>query len=148
MSKRPLYAGVMALAMPFTAHWEGLRTEAYLDQANIPTICYGETLGVKMGDKKTVAECNILHRMRLGYFAWRVDLMVEPEMTDSQHAAFTSFSYNVGLNAFRESTLLKKLNNGDKAGACNQLMRWVYIGKDISNGLINRRKAERDLCLS
>lgn len=145
--KRPLYAGVMAIAMPFTAHWEGLRTEAYLDQAGIPTICYGETLGVKMGDKKTVAECNALHRMRLGYFAWRVDLMVETEMTNQQHAAFTSLAYNIGLNAFSKSTLLKKANKGDMHGACDQILRWKFIGKEVSNGLLNRRKAERELCL-
>lgn len=148
MNKRPLYAGVMAIALPFTAHWEGLRTEAYLDQAGIPTICYGETLGVKMGDKKTVSECNALHRVRLGYFAWRVDMLVDVEMTDKMHAALTSFAYNVGIGAFKQSTLLKKLNKGDIEGTCNQLGRWIYIGKEVSNGLINRRKEERNLCLS
>lgn len=147
MAKGKIAGGVMALALPFVAGEEGLRTKAYLDQAGIPTICYGETENVKLGDVKTKAECDALFYVRLGYFAYRVDMMVEPEMTDGQHAAFTSLAYNIGLNAFQKSTLLKKANNGDMRGACDQLPRWNKIKGVVSKGLTNRRSRERALCL-
>lgn len=138
----------MALLLPFVANEEGFRTEAYLDQAGIPTICYGETENVNLGEKKTKQECDAIFRVRLGYFAYRVDMMVEPEMAVGTHAAFTSLAYNIGLGSFQKSTLLKKANNGDMRGACEQLLRWNKINGTASKGLTNRRSKERELCLS
>lgn len=137
-----------AIAMPFTAHHEGLRLKAYLDPVGIPTICYGETKGVELGQNKTKEECDALFEARLGYFAYRVDLLVEPKMHPRTHAALTSFAYNVGVGAFSRSTLLKKLNAGDFVGACSELTRWVYAGGKKFNGLVKRREAEKELCLS
>jgi lysozyme len=148
--KKMFTTGVTAAAMiaaPFTAHHEGLRLKAYLDPVGVPTICYGETVGVELGDVKTKEECDKLFETRLGYFAYRVDLLVDPEMKPKTHAALTSFAYNVGVGAFQRSTLLKKLNDGDLSGACAELDRWVYAGGQRLNGLIRRRAEERQLCL-
>lgn len=137
----------MLIAAPFTAHHEGLRLEAYLDPVGIPTICYGETDGVELGQIKTKEECDAMFETRLGYFAYWVDYYVEPDMKAETHAALTSFSYNVGVDAFKKSTLLKKINDGDLAGGCNEMLRWKYADGRVLPGLVKRRKAERDLCL-
>ena len=148
MGKGKLAGGVMALALPFVAGEEGLRTEAYLDSVGVPTICYGETTNVRMGDVKTKDECNALFYVRLGYFAMAVDYAVEPDLSPQAHAAFTSLAYNVGLGAFKKSTLLKKANNNDMRGACEQLLRWNRAGGIVLKGLTKRRERERELCLS
>lgn len=141
-------AAVTLIAAPFTAHHEGLRLQAYLDPIGVATICYGETLGVELGQEKTKKECDALFVARLGGFAHAIDVLVEPIMKPETHAALTSFAYNVGVGAFSRSTLRKKLNAGDLKGACGELDRWVYAGGKKFNGLVTRRKAEKELCLS
>ena len=138
----------MALCLPLTAQYEGLKTRAYLDPIGIPTICFGETENVSIGDIKTVEECNTMLTARLGYFAFQVDNMVTVEISPEEHAALSSFSYNVGLTAFKNSTLLRKLNDGMHIAACNELPRWNKAGGRVLPGLVKRREAEKKLCLS
>ena len=135
------------IAAPFTAQHEGLRLSAYLDPVGIATICYGETEGIRLGDEMTKDECDSLFKFRLGFFAQMVDLLIEPDMKPETHAALTSFTYNVGITAFRNSTLRKKMNEGKFIEACNELMRWKFAGGRELQGLINRREAEKVLCL-
>lgn len=136
---------VMSLASPFVAHEEGVRLNAYLDAVGKPTICYGETEGVKMGDKATMPECTKLLFIRVGFFAYMVDYFIEPPMKPQFHAALTSWSYNIGVNATRKSTVVKRANAGNFRGACDGLLAWRFAkGKDI---LLGRRMRERDLCL-
>src|SRR5690606_20384173 len=66
----------------------------------------------------------------------------------NQHAAFTSFVYNVGEGNFQESTLLRKLNARDYTGACEELPRWVYAKGIKLRGLERRRQQEMQLCLA
>jgi lysozyme len=141
-------SAVMALALPLTAHHEGLRLRAYLDPVGIPTICYGETKGVALGQVKSKQECDDMLTARLGYFAYQVDKSVTVPMTAEMHAALASFAYNVGMGAFNKSTLLRKLNAGDYVGACNELPRWMFAGGKVWAGLVKRRAEERALCLS
>lgn len=139
-------SSVMLLALPFTAHEEGLRTAAYLDSVGVPTICYGETENVKLGDQKTKKECDAMFYARLGAFAYALDAEIQKTMNPNFHAALTSWAYNVGLGAAKKSTLIKKANAGDFVGACNELPKWKYAGgKPI---LQKRRERERALCLS
>lgn len=139
-------AAVMTIAMPFVGHEEGLRTAAYLDAVGVPTICYGETENVRLGDTKTAEECSAMFYTRLGYFAYRVDLMIEPEMSPKFHAALTSWAYNVGLGAAAGSkTVTGRANARDFTGACNGLLNWKNAGgRPI---LLKRRQRERELCL-
>ena len=76
-------------------------------------------------------------------------------MTQGQYDAYVSFAYNVGINAFCKSTMVKLANQGDKVGSCNQFDRWVYVaGKDCRiaknncRGIAKRRAEEKALCLS
>lgn len=137
---------VLALALPFTAHEEGLRTFAYLDPVGVVTICMGETENVTLGDTKTKEECSALFYARLGSFAYAVDLAVKPPMDNYFHAAITSWTYNVGVNAMRRSTLVKKANAGDFRGACDELLKWKFAGGEPI--LLSRRRRERELCLT
>lgn len=137
----------LTLATTITASFEGLRLWAYKDPIGVVTICYGETDGVRMGDYYTAAECRVMLQKKVSEYMLAVDAMVLPPIPDTRLAALTSFAYNVGITNFANSTLLKKLNRGDVVGACNELSRWTFAkGKQLP-GLVNRRAAERELCL-
>lgn len=140
-------AGVLLVAAPFVAGWEVKRNAAYLDPVSIPTICYGHTQGVKLGQSMTDDECAMLLATELAEYIKEVDAAVKVQMPDTRRAALVSFAYNVGIHNFKTSTLLKKLNAGKPIEACNELRRWVYANGQKLNGLIRRREAERELCL-
>lgn len=138
----------LAIALTAVAGFEGLRTEAYKDPVGIPTICFGYTAGVQLGDKATAAECEQLLTDEVIAHGHDVSNAVKVSLSHQEQAAYTSFAYNVGANAFSKSTLLRKLNAGDRTGACNELPRWVYAKGIKLPGLVKRRQAERSLCLS
>lgn len=140
-------AGVIALAAPTVAYFEGTRFLAYLDPIGIPTICSGATEGVRLGQIKTKAECDHMLQSDLERFAQGVDDLVTVELPPLRHAALTSFAYNVGLGAFSNSTLLRHLNAGRTQAACDQLLRWTYARGVRWPGLVKRRAAEREMCL-
>jgi len=133
--------------MSVVAYFEGYRPVAYLDPVSIPTICYGHTATARIGQTKTQAECDDLLESDLGEALEAVDLQL-PNAPPLTRAAFGSFVYNVGAGAFNRSTLLRKARAGDWVGACNELPRWVYAGGRQLPGLVARRQAERELCLS
>lgn len=140
-------AAAAILAAPVTSQWEGLRTKAYLDAVGIPTICYGETEGVRIGDVKTKPECDALFTMRLGFFSLRTALMFKVEVNPHVHAAATSLAYNIGLSAFEKSTVLRRINEGRFRDACEFFPRYKYAGGRVLNGLVKRRVDEMKLCL-
>ncbi|WP_237451604.1 lysozyme, partial [Providencia rettgeri] len=76
-----------------------------------------------------------------------VDPLIKVDIDDNTRAAIYSFVYNVGTGAFARSTMLKKLNAGDIAGACNELKRWTYAGGKEWKGLITRREIESAVCV-
>jgi lysozyme len=134
-----------AAALDLIRKYEGLRLQAYLDAAGVWTIGYGHTENVKPGQviTKDHAEQLLEHDAQL---AWDTvtDLVTVP-LNDNQHAALTSFVYNVGRDAFRRSTLLKKLNSGDYAAVPSELMRWDKVKGQQVPGLTRRRIDEAHL---
>lgn len=123
----------------------------YLDVAGVLTDCYGNTKNVRLGHRRTIAECEVLlqdETYRIGRFIIKDNHNVSPATL----AAIISWTYNVGDGAYRSSTLRKKFISGDLVGACNEMNRWVYITdpktklKVKSKGLENRRKQEVALC--
>ncbi|MAA99981.1 MAG: hypothetical protein CMN87_14590 [Stappia sp.] len=130
--------------------FEGLRTTAYLDPVGIPTVCYGETRGVKLGDRHTAEECQAMLGDALIEFEqdMRACLDRPDEIPDGPYTAFLSLSYNIGAGAFCRSTLVRLANAGDLRGACNQLPRWNRAGGRVLKGLVNRRAKEREICLA
>lgn len=137
-----------ALAVALVAGAEGLRTAAYRDPIGIPTICFGETRGVHMGDTATPEQCRDMLGARLVEFSSAVDRCLVARVPDESYAAFLSFAYNVGTGSFCGSTLVNKANAGDVAGACNELPKWDKARGVRLPGLTKRRADERDLCLS
>lgn len=144
-----LVAGGAALAVTFVGAWEGVRLAAYRDVIGVPTVCFGETRGVKMGDKYTLAECKDMFGKRLEEFALEVDkCLVNPKaIPDKPYVAFLSLAYNIGSGGFCKSSVARKANAGDLVGACNALPLFNKAGGRVVKGLVNRRAAERKMCL-
>ena len=124
---------------------ESLRLNAYLDPVGIPTIGYGHTKDVLLGDVITKEEAERLLIEDL--------VTVENEINShnlninqNQFDALASFVYNVGVGNFRSSTLLKRLKaNPNDPDIANQFKRWVYGGGKVLPGLVRRRNEEAKL---
>ena len=140
--------GAVALAVPVVMMYEGLVTRTYRDPIGILTACYGHTgPELRMGQRYTEAECERMLNADLLKHAAALDCITRP-MTDGQKAAFLSFAFNVGNARFCSSTLARKANAGDMAGACAELSRWTYAGGKPLPGLVKRRATERAICES
>jgi lysozyme len=127
---------------------EGLRLKAYRCPADVPTIGYGSTLGVQMGDEITKAQAIELLMADIERFEDAVRRHVNVPLTQHQFDALVSFAFNVGVGAFQRSTLLRKLNAGDYRGAADELPRWSKGGGKVLAGLVRRREDERALFLT
>lgn len=138
---------VGAIATPFIGDWEGLETKPYYDIGGVLTVCYGETENIE-NRTYTEQQCKQMLQNRVSEFHSKVMAKIDGDLPITMQAAVTSFAYNVGLGAFERSTLLKKINRGDLSGACQELDRWVYVGRTYVRGLANRRAAEKRLCLA
>lgn len=140
--------------------FEGLRLNAYRDSAGIWTIGYGSTRyhdgrAVKPGDKlANQVQADALFKNTLGYYEKAVNDFSKVVLSQHQFDALVSFAYNTGVYALQKSTLLKKLNLGDYAGAADQFLVWNKItqpgtGQKIPlEALTKRRAKERQLFLS
>lgn len=137
----------MAIAVASVSGFEGLRTVAYRDPVGIPTICFGETVGVNMGQIRTIEECKAMLADSLEIANKAVERCVRVPMSADRHAALVSFTYNIGGTAFCTSTLVRKLNAMDILGACNELPRWNKAKGIVLPGLVKRREQERQMCL-
>ena len=141
-------ASIIAVAGGYlVAPWEGKENKAYKDIVGIPSICFGETLGVKMGDYKTDEQCEQSLAKELSSYNKAMKKHVKVSLQPYEEVAYTSFVWNLGETNFKSSTMLKKLNAGDHLGACNEFPKWNKAGGVEVKGLTNRRLAEREVCL-
>lgn len=127
--------------------WESTQNHAYKDMVGVVTICMGETKGVKMGDYRTDKECEESLVKELTAYNKAMRKHVKVELKPYEEVAYTSFVWNLGETNFKNSTLLKKLNQGDHEGACNELLKWNQAGGKVVKGLTNRRIQENRVCL-
>lgn len=133
--------------------FEGLRLEAYQDIVGVWTIGYGNTYyedgtKVKRGDKVTKERALDLYTNIANRFSDGVrNAIINPDrVSDSQFSALVSLAYNIGLSAFKGSTLLRKVNaNPCDPSIINEFLRWNKAGGKVVNGLTRRRQAESDL---
>jgi lysozyme len=143
--------------------WEGLAGSngkpallAYRDSAGVWTIGWGHTHDVQPGDTCTEAQAQSYFDADLAPTEAAIQELVQVPLTDNQFAALVCFVFNVGVEAFKESTLLKKLNppNSQYAAVPGQLAQWNEITnpvthqKEVSQGLVNRRALETTLWLT
>ncbi len=141
-------AGAIAIATTLIPSLEGVEYTPYKDVAGIWTVCYGHTgIDIMLGKTYTELECRALLDKDLRTTAAQIDPYIKKPIPDETRAAIYSFAYNVGAGNFKTSTLLQRINQGDTAGACDQLRRWVYAGGKKWKGLMNRREIEREVCL-
>jgi lysozyme len=122
--------------------FEGCRLEAYKCSANVLTIGYGHTGGVKETDTITQPEADELLEKDVAKFEKYVSSNVKVELNQSQFDALVAWTFNLGVGNLRESTMLKKLNNEDYASVPSEMKRWNKAGGKTLDGLIRRRKAE------
>jgi GH24 family phage-related lysozyme (muramidase) len=132
--------------------FEGLRLDAYICPAGVATIGYGTTKinsqAVKVPSVITESQANDYLKTDVKAFEQSVNSAVSVPVTQNQFDALVSFTYNLGAGNLRSSTLLKKLNAGDYAGAADEFPKWNKAGGKELAGLTRRRNAERDLFLS
>ena len=133
--------------------WEGLKLTAYPDPGSRDghpwTVGHGHTsdghMKVYRGLTITVAQAEAALEYDLNEVAAAIDEVVKVELSDNQFGALVSFAFNVGVGAFKKSTLLKKLNQGLYEAVPAELARWNKNDGKVMKGLVNRRAAEAGL---
>lgn len=132
---------------------EGCRLEAYLDTRSIPTIGYGHTDSVRLGDTCTEAQAEAWLKFDTTW-AWEaVCRNVRVPLTSYQGGALLSFVYNLGAFNFVHSRLLRVLNNGNYGEVAPEMKVWIWSTlpdktRVVNNGLVNRRRKEAALWLN
>ncbi|MEB3288639.1 MAG: lysozyme [Leptolyngbya sp.] len=148
----PTNQQINAEGLALIKHFEGLRTTAYQDAVGVWTIGYGHTSMagppvVYPGMTITTAEADAILQQDLDLFEQGVSQALTIPTDENPFSALVSFAFNVGLSAYRNSTLLRKHNAGDFPGAAAEFPRWVYAEGEVLPGLVRRRDAERALYL-
>ncbi len=150
MSQRTTLAALSlsAAALVGIALHEGYADRTYLDSVGVPTIGFGTTGDVRIGDRITPPRALVrllsdADRMQRELRACIGDVPMHQREWD----AVVSWAYNVGANAACRSTLVKKLQAGDYASACAELLRWDKAGGRVLAGLAKRRQDEYRLCI-
>ena len=152
----------LAALAPSAAGLVGIVTqEGYTDKASIPvkgdvpTIGFGTTGGVKIGDTTTPPKALARALADVQKYEGALKTCVHVPLHQHEYDAYASLAYNIGPAAFCKSVLANKLNAGDYAGACGEIKRWVYYkGKDcaapenarLCGGLAKRREHEYRQC--
>lgn len=158
--KHPTRIAVGALALSAAGLVSIVAFEGYTSTAvrplpgDVPTIGFGTTAGVKMGDTITPPAALGRALRDVQQFEGALKNCVRVPLYQHEYDVYISFAYNVGAGAFCSSTLVKRLNAGDYAGACTELLRWTYFqGKNCADpankcqGLAKRRQAEYAQCM-
>lgn len=128
---------------------EALRLKAYLPTKNdVPTIGYGHTRGVQLGDTCTVEQAEKWLREDCWDSENEVNVMVTVPLTQNQFDALVSLVFNIGGPNFQSSTLRKRLNAKLYQQAADQFPRWNKQKGKVLGGLVTRRAKERELFLT
>lgn len=140
---------IAALAIFYTGKWEGLRTKAYRDMIGVPTICYGNTTGVKMGDTATKEQCDErlaadLLRHWNGIAACAPSIKNAP---DGFKVAMLDLAYNIGVGAWCGSSLRRLTEEKRYRQACDKTLEFVYARGEYLRGLENRRRDLHKVCV-
>jgi len=137
-----------ATALVGIALHEGYRGEAYEPvKGDVPTIGFGTTEGVEMGDRITPERALVRLLNDANKFERAVKRCAPVPMYQHEFDAYVSLTYNIGEGAFCKSTLVKKLNAGDYQGACAEILRWDRFKGRALPGLTKRRQEENKKCL-
>ena len=136
---------------PLIEEFEGIKLTAYRCPKGIPTIGIGSTRyddgrKVELGDEISLDYAEVLYEREVDKIRKEVDQLVIPDLNKNQEDALVSFAYNVGINAFKSSTLLEKVNKDPRNNSIKrEFMKWTTSSGRRLQGLVKRRKAEVDL---
>ena len=134
------------------ARSEGCRLKAYRCPAGVPTIGWGHTGGVKMGDTCTQEQADAWFSVDLSVYADGVQRELKRDASDNELGAMVSLAYNIGLQGFARSTVLKRHNEGDRQSAARAFALWnkarINGVLQVVDGLTSRRAREAAMYLS
>lgn len=139
--------GVSASLLVAVAVHEGYSDRPYLDSVNVPTIGFGRTEDVRPHERTTPQRELIWTLKDLEGRKAAIAVCVKVPLYQHELEAYMSLSYNIGTTAFCGSTLVRKLNAEDYAGACKEILRWDKAGGKVLPGLTKRRQAEYRQCM-
>lgn len=141
----------LAVCCAFLGGAEGLRTVAYFDPVGIPTGCFGETAGVRLGMTWTVAQCEAQLGDKLTRVYGPAVDRCAGALPPYRKASYVSLAYNIGTGAFCTSTVVKRERAGNVAGACDAILLYNKMRLAgvlvYSPGLAGRREREQQLCM-
>jgi lysozyme len=127
---------------------EGYREKAYTPvPGDVATIGFGTTGGVKFGDTTTPTKALVRSLADVQKFEGALKQCVTVPLHQHEYDAFNSLAYNIGSGAFCRSTLVRKLNSLDYAGACQQILVWDKFKGQPLRGLTLRRQKEYRECM-
>ncbi len=131
--------------------FEGLKLNAYKCPTGYWTIGWGHTYGVKPGQKITKEQAEVYLKQDLVVAEDAVDKLVSTPLNQGMYDALVSFVFNLGAVRFKNSTLLRRLNQGAYDLVPDEFLRWVYGTVDGKTqklpGLVERRTAEKEMFL-
>ena len=136
---------ISAKSLDLIKKFEGLELESYLCPADVWTIGYGSTKGVKEGMSITEEEAEALLKKEAQEYCDYVKEYVSVTLTQNQFDALVSWTYNLGPRNLKNSTLLEVLNKEEYDKVPEQILRWTKAAGKELNGLVRRRQAEADL---
>ena len=149
-----LFMSTTSKAASIIAVFEGKKLKAYKDQGGVWTIGYGSTYNIDekrpVQENDTIDETTALRWLHsiTGDLQDQIKKVITVAVNQNQLDSLTSLAYNIGLSAFKKSTLLKRLNaNYPKIQIADEFLRWNKVKGVVNQGLNNRRSKERELFL-
>ncbi len=136
---------ISGIGIELIKEFEGCRQVAYQDSVGVWTIGYGHTKDVYEGQLVIKKTCETMLAEDLEEFEDYVESYVKVELSQNQFDALVAWTFNLGPGNLSESTMLKRLNEGDYAAVPDEMRRWNKAGGEVLNGLVRRRDAEAEL---
>lgn len=134
-------------AAALVRQFEGCELVPYEDVAGKWTVGFGHRCGPAESRDEPITEDRAMQLLDadLDIANGCVNALVRVPLNDNQRIALISFVFNLGCGRLRNSTLLRKLNDGDYDGAATEFLRWAMAGGEPVRGLMRRRAAEQQL---
>lgn len=135
------------LAAAMLRKFEALRLTPYFCPAGKLTVGYGHVILPGEGDLREGITEQVAEALLLKDLAWALyeARRVGRVLSDGQAAALASLIFNVGIPAWSKSTIRRLVVANDMAGAAEQFKAWVKVSGEKSQGLVNRRRIEREI---
>lgn len=138
---------ISAAALVGIASNEAYRGSTYKDSGGIPTLGYGETEGVVVGQTTTPDKALRTLLKSVDAHTQEMAACINVPLYQYEFDAYADLTYNIGSSAFCHSNLVRKLNASDYQGACKEILRWNHVGNQVLSGLTKRRQAEYQTCI-